>query len=432
MIEHLKQRKLVRDVGKIFVGAGLGQAITFLAAPVLSRLYDPESFGLQSALLALVSPLVVLTSMAFPIAIVVARSDEDAAALDRLALIGGLVASPLAAGALLLGNGWLLHRLSLAEAQPYVWLMPLLVLATTLNMSASHHMTRAQAFGLMSQSSIAAAAISSLSKIVLGFLVPGALSLIAGNLIGYLVPSVMARRLNRAAPFMARADLARMMRVAREHRDFPLFRAPQNFVWTLAQSLPVIFLTSGFGPAVAGQYAVAMALAGAPVVLIGNTVQSVLYPRLTEAVQAGKPVSSLLWMATVALMVAGLVVFLPIVLFSADMFELILGSPWREAGQYAALLTPWLFFTLASRPAIAVIPALKLQRDLLIFEILNSGLKAVALVAGMIYLQTATGALLMFSISGGISYMFLMVWVWRAEVQNSKKTSVIRGYDDII
>ena len=412
---RLKQSKLARDIGAILLGSGFGQIITLLAAPILTRLYDPESFGIQSALLAIVSPLVVLTSMAFPIAIVVARDDKDAAALARLALLVGLLVSPLVTWALLIQDGWLLDLLSLSEARPYIGVLPILVIAMTLNMSASHHMTRAHDFGLMSRSAIAAAAVSSLGKIVMGIFSPGVLALIVGNLLGYLVPSFMARRRRLPSMTAPGTGIAHLVAVAREHRDFPLFRAPQNFIWALSQSLPVVFLSAGYGAAAAGHYAVAMALAGAPVMLLGNSVQSVLYPRMTAAVQTDAGVSRLLRITTAALFGAGLVIFVPVVLFGPTLFELVLGPSWREAGEYAALLSPWMLLSLTIRPAVAVIPALGLQRGLLIYEILSTGLKAFILSASILVLSSAREALFLFSVAGAVAYTVLIIWVWKAE-----------------
>ena len=420
MIKRFKTNKLGRDISKILLGTGLGQVITFLSAPVLTRLYAPESFGVQSALLAIVSPLVVLTSMAFPIAIVVARNDKDAAALARLALLGGVLVSPLVTWALLVRDGWLLGLLSLSEARPYIGLIPVLVLAMTLNMSASHHMTRAHDFGLMARSAIAAAAVSSMGKIAMGIFSPGALALILGNLLGYLVPSFMARRRRLASITAPGTGVAHLAAVAREHRDFPLFRAPQNFIWALSQSLPVVFLSAGYGSAAAGHFAVAMAMAGAPVMLMGNSVQSVLYPRMTAAVQKEAGVSQLLWVTTATLFGAGLIIFVPVVMFGPTLFEMALGTSWREAGEYAALLSPWLLPSLAIRPALAVIPILKLQRGLLFYEILSTGLKATVLLASILCSSSARDALLLFSIAGGIAYAGLIVWVWRSERERIK------------
>jgi hypothetical protein len=270
---------LTISIGKLVLGAGLGQIVSFLAAPIIARLYGPQSFGEQAAILSVVAPLVAVSSMAFPIAIVIARTDGEALSLSRLAFFGTLVLAPLATVFLFLEDMWLLNRLGLEAIGTYAILVPIIALLTTANMSAGYIMTRNSAFGRSAWSSVSAAIAGNLTKVGLGLIWPGTLSLIIGNAVGYLVASIFAFKLRRSmahgAPHQTLNDLRE---VACEHRDFPLLRAPQIFVASVSMSIPVLALTASFGVESAGFYAIALAIAGAPVSLIGSAVQSVLYP----------------------------------------------------------------------------------------------------------------------------------------------------------
>ena len=397
------------------LGSGLGQLVAFAAAPFIARLYGPESFGEQSALLAIVGPMVALTSMAFPIAIVIVRTDDEALALSRLAFWGSLVLSPVFTVLLLVNDMWLLRWFGLAEIGRYGALIPVLVVFLTMNMSAGYMMTRHGAFGLSARASVASAVIGSLSKLALGFANPGALSLIFGNALGYLVAPVMALRLSKRVPTKElRVSVSSMKAAALLNSDFPLFRAPQNFVAALSQAMPIIGLTAGFGPAAAGHYAIAMAIAGAPIMLIGNAVQSVLYARLIEAVRAEEDTSRLLLLSTLGLMAITAPFFFLIAAFGVPLFETVLGPEWREAGVYAALLVPLLWFGLANRPAVSLIPSLGLQRGLLIYELLTTAAKVAAILFGLFILDNARWTVGIFSALGALAYLLLIGWVFWA------------------
>jgi O-antigen/teichoic acid export membrane protein len=405
----------VQNVGKLVLGSGLGQLVSFAAAPFIARLYGPESFGEQSALLSVVAPMAALTSMAFPIAIVIAQADDEALALSRLAFWGSLVLSSIATLLLLVEDMWLLRWLGLAEIGAYTALIPVLVVLTTANMSAGYMMTRYGAFGLSAWASVATAAVGNLSKLAFGVASPNTLSLIAGNALGYLVGPVMAHRLCRRTSAKAlRVLMAELKATAHRHWDFPLLRAPQNFIAALSQAMPVIGLTAGFGPKAAGHYAMALAITGAPITLIGNAVQSVLYPRLTAAAQAREDTSRLLILSTLGLVALGAPFFLLITFFGAPLFEALLGPGWREAGVYSALLVPFLWLGLANRPAVSLIPALGLQNGLLIYEIIGTAAKAAAIYFGLFVLDNARWTVGSFSVISALAYLLLIIWVvWK-------------------
>ena len=404
------------------LGAGAGQLVGFAAMPFIARLYGPVSFGEQSALISIVGPMAALTSMAYPIAIVVARADNEALSLARLALWGSLILSPAATILLLLNDRWLLRQIGLTEIGGYTVLIPILVVFITMNMSAGYTLTRAGAFGLYSRAQLAAAVVGNISKLAFGFTSSSTLSLIVGNALGYLVVPLMALRLRKEAPLMtARLSISELKGVALRHRDFPLLRAPQNFVAAISQSLPIIGLTAGFGAISAGHYAAALALAAGPIVLIGNAAQSVLYPRLTEAAHAGEDTSRLLRLSTLGLIVVGTPFFVGIAAFGAPIFEILLGSEWREAGFYAALLVPLLWLGLANRPAVSLIPELGLQRGLLVYELLGTAAKVAAIVSGLFVFDDARWTVGLFSAVGALAYFLLIVWVFWENGKNLER-----------
>lgn len=175
--------------------------------------------------------------------------------------------------------------------------------------------------------------------------------------------------------------------------------------------LPVAGLTYGYGAAVAGQFAIAVALVGAPVAMIGGAAQSVLFPRLTKALQGEEDIYRQTLWGTYALLLAGAPFFLPVMFFGPLIFEWYLGAPWRDAGVFAAILSPWLWLQLANRPVVAAIPALGLQSGLLKYEMISAGLKFAALTVGAALQSGAVATVGLFSLAGSVSYLGLIYWI---------------------
>src|SRR5690606_12303753 len=116
--------------------------------------------------------------------------------------------------------------------------------------------------------------------------------------------------------------------LAKRHRDFPLYRAPQVALNALSQSLPILMLASFFGPAAAGFYTLGKTVMGVPSALIGQSVANVFYPRITEAAHSGENLLKLLVRATSAMAAAGVVPFAVVVAFGPWLFSFVFGAEW--------------------------------------------------------------------------------------------------------
>lgn len=404
------------------LGAGVGQIVSLVAAPIIARLYGSQSFGEQTVLLSITGPLVTISSMAFPIAIVIARTNAEALALARLAFLGTLLLAPLVTIFLFLEDMWLLHRLGLQAIGSYAILIPVIALLTTLNMSAGYIMTRNNAFGRSALASVSAAIAGNLTKLSMGVIWPGTWSLMVGNAVGYLVLPIFAYKLRKSMEQgTPRLSLYDLKAAALEHRDFPLLRAPQNFVASISMAIPVLALTANFGVESAGFYAIALSIAGAPISILGNAVQSVLYPNLTKADRDGENTQRLLLHATLGLLIVGAPFFSFIIMFGPWFFEQLLGAEWREAGVYCALLVPLIWMGLANRPAVSLIPVLRLQGGLLIYELSGTAIKIAAVVIGANFIDDARIIVAIYSGVGAISYIFLILWVFWANRNKARR-----------
>jgi O-antigen/teichoic acid export membrane protein len=172
-----------------------------------------------------------------------------------------------------------------------------------------------------------------------------------------------------------------------------------------------MLLAGWFGATAVGYYTIAMSVLALPPKLIGNSVMQVFYPHITRAVYAHQDGRALIVKATLGLAITGA---LPLLLFMAAgpaLFAFVFGAEWERAGVYAQILAPWLFLQDVNKPAVAAIPALGLQGGLLIFELLSTGSKILALYIGFEVFPDELAALTLFSIVGVIAYVWLILWV---------------------
>jgi O-antigen/teichoic acid export membrane protein len=295
---------------------------------------------------------------------------------------------------------------------------------------ARQWLIRKKEFGVVARSAVVHSLILNSAKTGVGWLHPAGAVLIVLTTLGQALFAALlligARR--RYQPCNAECDKIRrtsLWELAHRHRDFPLYRAPQNFINAASQSLPVLMLAALFGPAAAGFYTLGQMIMGMPSTLLGSAVSDVFYPRITEAAQNGEDLPGHILRATGILLAIGIVPFGLVVLFGPWLFSLVFGGDWAMAGEYARWLALFFLFNFINKPSVAAVPVLGIQRGLLVYELFSTGGKALGLVIGFYWFGSDLWAVALFSVIGVVAYGAMMLWIlshakrWRDDAKTS-------------
>jgi len=334
----------------------------------------------------------------------------------RLSIILSFVISIVACVLLVIGGGWLTTVLETQAIESYLFLIPLAMLFAAWAQVAQQWLIRKNEFGIIARTALAHSLIFNCSKAGFGWLYPFGAVLIALATIGHVLQAALlffgAKRSYRpAVPDSRQQPKALLRELFFRYRDFPLYRAPQNFINAASQSLPVLMLAAFFGPAAAGFYTIAQMVMGMPAVLVGKAVSDVFYPRITEAARNGENLPKHIIRATGALFAVGFLPFSLVILFGPWLFSVIFGDEWVTAGEYARWLSVFFFFNFINKPSVAAVPALGIQRGLLLYEIFSTGGKLIGLLAGFYLLKSDLWAVALFSLSGAFTYIVMIFWI---------------------
>jgi O-antigen/teichoic acid export membrane protein len=169
--------------------------------------------------------------------------------------------------------------------------------------------------------------------------------------------------------------------VARRHRVFPLVNTPHAFAAALQDTLTVTMLVLITGEAAAGFWGLAMRYLKAPASLVGGAVSQALYPRLGNSSPAEARAAVAQVMVTLAAIAAPLV--LGLMLFGPDLFAAAFGERWREAGELARALAPYIGMHFVASPLAVVTMAWGAQGWALRFSVAGQLLFLIALGLGV-------------------------------------------------
>jgi O-antigen/teichoic acid export membrane protein len=398
---------LARAVLTLLAGSAAAQALPLLLGPWLARLYGPEAWGAYALFAALAANVAVVACARFEHALPLEAGDEGARELLALCgwVLAGVTAGCVLAAGVLAASGALGHA---------VWL-PAAVLAAGLAQALTLWANRARRFGAIAGARLVQYGGAAVLQGLLGLAWAGsAAGLVAGPVFAALLAAPLLARDAPAGGWRALTWVpwARLRAAARRHRDFPLLNTPHALAGALQDTLTVVLLVAWSGEAAAGFWALALRYLKAPATLVGGAVSQALYPRLAvaEPAEAGRLVRRTM----VLLLAVALPLVCVLLLWGPALFAWAFGERWREAGELARALAPYIGAHFVASPLGVVTMAWRAQAWALRMALAGQGVFLAALAAGL-----ATGGLVggAWAVSGAmVVYFALYLWAlarWR-------------------
>lgn len=420
------RRRLASDLtlqGVFTLGFGMisAQAVALIAMPLLTRMYSPEAFGVMGTFIATITIVAPLAAFSYPTAIVIAQSKAEALALARLsisiavvmtALVTIFSLSPIAARLLPddLSGCWIVFSLPIA----------LFLIAT--QQITDCMLLRMQAFKESASATFIQTLLSSIARLLLGLTHPIAASLVA---VAAVSPGIKAliqwpaiRHYWTAPPD---SDQPSLIQVAKTHAQMPLYRAPQSLINAASHSLPIILLGIFFGQSIVGLFALAKLVMDAPSNIAAKSLGDVLYARLSAIGSNSSEFSLLVKKSTFQLALIGIIPLLVVWTIGPWLFSFIFGSEWRSSGELARWVAVISYALLVARPSVAAIPALNLQKRLLLLEAASVPLRVACFVAGYSLFESPSGGIGGFAMASIAFYLSIIFMVKRRA--NEKRNS---------
>ena len=403
-INYFRKSKFVRNVLAVATGVAAAQAISLAFMPFLTRLYGPEAFGALAAFTAIINIITPLATLGYANAIVMPKTDEEANAVARLSLVSAAIVSPIVLISVYVFQLQLAKLTGLEHQPNLLYLIPISLLLVALLSVANQVAIREGLFKAKSSSYVASTFIMNLGKLSAGYISATGTTLIIFLIISKLINYIiLMARVPKVGAFNFRHwfGLNGIQKAALDNKDFAIYRLPQSILNAAAVGLPVILLTNYYGSSAAGYYSLTTLILGAPVLLLGQSVGEVFYPKITNAIrQQASNSLQLVIKATLALGGVAIIPFGTVMLFGPDLFAFAFGEQWKTAGEYAQWIAPWLACVLATRGILAAFPILNLQSYLLVQEVFSIILRSLALIIGLKYYQSDLVAIALFSVVG--------------------------------
>lgn len=373
-----------------------------LLTPVMSRIYPPESYGQFALYNAIVGNISIVSTLAYPWALLLPKNRRRFLALVQLSVLLTLAMMVVLLGAVALGGTTLLRYLQAEALTPWLYTIPAIITVFNLNTIMNSWYLRNKDFKKRAGIDVATTLVGRGITIGYGLVFRGVLSgLIIGDIFNRLTAFVSLLRggIYRELGELIRSFSWRRIRsVAIEYRDYPIYSLPTGYLGTVAAQLPIFMLTTSFGTAMVGLYSFSTSLLEIPISLIGNAIAPVFQQKATETYHSQpERLKELCLELYNKLFYLGLVPFGIITVYGDLLFKLVFGARWEAAGTFTAYLGYYYVFRLASMATAPVLALIRKQQVGLITTLLLLAGRAAGLGIGM-YMHNVNLAMLLFGI----------------------------------
>ncbi len=395
-----KDKGFIYNTFVLVLGNGGAQAINILTIPIITRLFTPDSFGQLTFLISITTVLIEVACLRYQIAILLPKDEEEPIHIFILSsLICGLFA--LCTGVVV----FLICKFQLfgldASYERLLWFLPLIVFFGGIYKPLNVLSLRQKRFLGLSISRVSESIVNKGISISWGGLTKaGGFELICSFLIGKIASVMFLSHLalkNGILTSVHNISLETLRRTARRYRDYAVY----SFTAVIeAFSNELLLLFSGLlmGSSVVGFIGLTKRVIQQPLNIIGDAVSRSFFQKVSELHRDGNDYSFFCFELFRSLLSFSLI---PTVLFACiapDVFEIVFGPQWREAGYYYSILCASFLSSFLYRPISIIFDVQEKQKLRFWLNTSRVGLNAFVFYFSFYYAKNITATLFCFSL----------------------------------
>lgn len=319
-----------RNISRLASGAIISQILMVASTPLLTRIFNPEAFGVMAAFSAAYAIAIPVTTLKYDAAVILPKAASGAISLTALVV---LIASGLSLlVAALLGGG---AQMSLLPAgyEVNLWL-PLALWLGSLYTLTQQWSARQSDYKNFARSQVIGTVLNISTSLTLGLFFGGQPHhLVLGFVLG-MVGSLSFMLLNRSRKIQDKfkVSLTSLVRRAKVYRQFPLLVLPSSILMTVGQSSVPLVLATSYAVSDVGQFAIANRLLLVPAALIGGALTESFRSEFVRRQRERLGAIGLFNKTLGTLAIVALPMFCLIFVAAPWLFSVIFGADYEDAG----------------------------------------------------------------------------------------------------
>lgn len=399
-LEKFKNNEFVKNVFTLVSGTSAAQIIPILISPVLTRIYSPDDFAVLGIFTSVTLVLSEVVSGKFEMAIM--NSENE---LEQKRIVGLTIVTILFCTSILLLTFIFFYDdfyfLQVQGFEKFKFVLILTIALTGFNKLQVFLNLKNKEYKNIAYAKVTRSLALSLLQLGMYFL--NYLGLIIGYVVAIIVEIFALIR--KKGSFYELPKIGELKNTLIRFKKYPIFEVPSSLLNIGAIQAPVFMIPNYFGSTFGGLYFQAFKVLTMPVSLVGSAVGQVFFEQGSVLKDDKSRFSELVLSLHKKLLLVAVIPFSVLFFFGNDLFGFVFGNAWRASGQFAVIMTPWLFFNFLTSPISFIVIIMEKQNLGFIFIFLMSSLRLIGLSLGIFYFNNLELTIIIFSTISAFSYI---------------------------
>ena len=370
-ISQIKKSEFFKNVLILASGRGLAMIIPFIIAPILSRLYTPEDFGVLAIYIMCVQVLSSIAAFTYEYAIILPLKNKDVFSLIYLCGVIVICYSLLLFIIILIFHEYIVDLLGNPIIADWLYFIPLNVLFISFFNVLNYYYTRQKEYSVVAKSNVLKSIGLSGVQLCFGVITGGAGGLILGQLVSVLFGNTqMIRKFLKNIRIITRVSSKNLYSVARTYLNFPLYFLGNVLINNISLNVINLIINSIYSTKTLGYYSYSYKYLSLPSALIGDAIGQVYFEKISCSLRNGLPIQKIFILTLKRLLLIGIPIFGILFFIVEDLFAFVFGEVWRVAGEYAKIIMPLILIRFIAMPLSLTYIALERQKLALFMQIL--------------------------------------------------------------
>ena len=336
--------EFTKNVLTLMSGTVIAQAIPIAIAPILTRIYTPDDFGLFAVFFAILSIFSVVMNLRYENAVMLPKYEEEALSIFILGFLINTAISLILFIIVLFFNRPITELLGDERISFWLYFIPLTLFFVGLFNLLRLFNNRQKNYRDIAQAMVLKSVVMGVTQVAIGVLKAGVVGLISGQILSQFFANLrLFKNIYRREQFKKSFNLVKIIAMAKRYRQFPLFSLPSALINVLANHLTNLLISSLFSVVTLGFYSLVQRMLGIPSALIGQSIGQVFYEEGVRIKHQQGEISELFNHTLKKLIFVGFPLFFTLFWSVKPLFILIFGEDWAVAGEYAQIVIPMFF-----------------------------------------------------------------------------------------
>jgi len=419
LLKKILKSDFLINISILLSGTVIAQAIPILISPILTRIYTPEQFGIFALFMSIIGSISIIASLRYEIAIMLPENDKDSANIVALSFIIIFIISLVTLVTIyfynLISNDFNTFP---SETKLWLYIMPLFVLMQGLTQTINNWFVRRKDFKLIAVGKVNFSLVTNSLLIILGIWGFTNSGIFISNLLGWFSFTAYYILLKKYKVFKYQINKLLIKQLAKKYIEFPTSNVFQALIESFQMSGIIILVSYYFSTHISGLYSFSLRVLMAPMWIIGTSISQVFYQKASETYNNGGNLQQLIRKTIINSAILFTPVLLVLIIAGPSLFAFVFGEEWREAGEFAKILSPWIFLDFIKSP-ISQIPLIVGKiKTMLPISIIGIIILLFSLILGGVVNDIYFGFMLL---SGLMCIYVLALLIWIYKIATIKK-----------